>query len=187
MACRLSPSYPVAYPQASPCCLPLNPSLIMIWSSSSIEPDGPACLGRKYPLIIQPNPSVTAIGFFAPGSQQGLLTPYLPNPAPSFPTSPRVGYPRGLRPRLSQEPACFGAGRELRHSCLLNQQLPSSSVSDCGTTPAVAFSKIVGGSGAAKGEWPWQVSLWLRRKEHKCGAVLIADKWLLSAAHCFDM
>lgn len=54
-------------------------------------------------------------------------------------------------------------------------------------TPAVAFSKIVGGSGAAKGEWPWQVSLWLRRKEHKCGAVLIADKWLLSAAHCFDM
>ncbi|XP_026515487.1 transmembrane protease serine 9 [Terrapene carolina triunguis] len=58
---------------------------------------------------------------------------------------------------------------------------------NCGMTPAVAFSKIVGGSGAARGEWPWQVSLWLRRKEHKCGAVLIADKWLLSAAHCFDV
>nr|XP_032633598.1 transmembrane protease serine 9 [Chelonoidis abingdonii] len=58
---------------------------------------------------------------------------------------------------------------------------------NCGMTPAVAFSKIVGGSGAARGEWPWQVSLWLRRKEHKCGAVLIADKWLLSAAHCFDI
>uniref|UniRef100_A0A8D0EXF7 Peptidase S1 domain-containing protein n=1 Tax=Strix occidentalis caurina TaxID=311401 RepID=A0A8D0EXF7_STROC len=52
---------------------------------------------------------------------------------------------------------------------------------------ALAFSKIVGGSTAARGEWPWQVSLWLRRKEHKCGAVLIADRWLLSAAHCFDI
>ncbi|XP_026721050.1 transmembrane protease serine 9 isoform X2 [Athene cunicularia] len=58
---------------------------------------------------------------------------------------------------------------------------------DCGSTSALAFSKIVGGSTAARGEWPWQVSLWLRRKEHKCGAVLIADRWLLSAAHCFDI
>ncbi|NWV26852.1 TMPS9 protease, partial [Origma solitaria] len=58
---------------------------------------------------------------------------------------------------------------------------------DCGFTTALAFSKIVGGSSAARGEWPWQVSLWLRRKEHKCGAVLIADRWLLSAAHCFDI
>ncbi|XP_010084154.1 PREDICTED: transmembrane protease serine 9 [Pterocles gutturalis] len=58
---------------------------------------------------------------------------------------------------------------------------------DCGSTTALAFSKIVGGSTAARGEWPWQVSLWLQRKEHKCGAVLIADRWLLSAAHCFDI
>ncbi|MEE6487204.1 hypothetical protein FKM82_014831 [Ascaphus truei] len=58
---------------------------------------------------------------------------------------------------------------------------------DCGASPAVAFNKIVGGSGSLRGEWPWQVSLWLRRKEHKCGAVLIADRWLLSAAHCFDV
>ncbi|XP_030076163.1 transmembrane protease serine 9 isoform X2 [Microcaecilia unicolor] len=58
---------------------------------------------------------------------------------------------------------------------------------DCGTGPTLGFNKIVGGTGASRGEWPWQVSLWLRRKEHKCGAVLIADKWLLSAAHCFDI
>ncbi|XP_029466648.1 transmembrane protease serine 9 [Rhinatrema bivittatum] len=58
---------------------------------------------------------------------------------------------------------------------------------ECGTGPSIGFNKIVGGSAASRGEWPWQVSLWLRRKEHKCGAVLIAEKWLLSAAHCFDI
>ncbi|XP_068089840.1 transmembrane protease serine 9 isoform X2 [Hyperolius riggenbachi] len=58
---------------------------------------------------------------------------------------------------------------------------------DCGTAPVLPFNKIVGGSGSLRGEWPWQVSLWLRRKEHKCGAVLISDRWLLSAAHCFDI
>ncbi|XP_040273762.1 transmembrane protease serine 9 [Bufo bufo] len=58
---------------------------------------------------------------------------------------------------------------------------------DCGSAPVLPFNKIVGGSGSLRGEWPWQVSLWLRRKEHKCGAVLISDRWLLSAAHCFDI
>ncbi|DAA28622.1 transmembrane protease serine 11E-like [Bos indicus] len=57
----------------------------------------------------------------------------------------------------------------------------------CGTrrnkTPGQSL-RIVGGTEVQEGEWPWQTSLqW--DGIHRCGATLINDTWLVSAAHCF--
>ena len=52
--------------------------------------------------------------------------------------------------------------------------------------------KIVGGDAAAHGMFPWQVGI--RRgytisgifTSHYCGATIISEYWVLSAAHCFS-
>ncbi|XP_037928745.1 serine proteinase stubble-like [Teleopsis dalmanni] len=50
-------------------------------------------------------------------------------------------------------------------------------------------ARIVGGSNAAFGRWPWQISLRQWRTStylHKCGAALLNENWAITAAHCVD-
>ncbi|XP_012500787.1 PREDICTED: transmembrane protease serine 11A [Propithecus coquereli] len=45
-------------------------------------------------------------------------------------------------------------------------------------------NRIMSGDIAAKAAWPWQASL-QRNNIHQCGATLISNTWLVTAAHCF--
>uniref|UniRef100_A0A671F7K6 Transmembrane protease serine n=1 Tax=Rhinolophus ferrumequinum TaxID=59479 RepID=A0A671F7K6_RHIFE len=49
---------------------------------------------------------------------------------------------------------------------------------------SATYDRIKGGSAAQEGEWPWQASL-KKNGQHHCGASLISEKYLVTAAHCF--
>ncbi|XP_045139991.1 atrial natriuretic peptide-converting enzyme [Echinops telfairi] len=58
---------------------------------------------------------------------------------------------------------------------------------DCGRRPAARMNKrILGGRTSRPGRWPWQCSLQSDPSGHICGCVLIAKKWVLTVAHCFE-
>ncbi|XP_022356067.1 serine protease 56 [Enhydra lutris kenyoni] len=81
---------------------------------------------------------------------------------------PGAGHPRPLAPLL-QDPAEPGPCGERRPSAV---------------NVTRAHGRIVGGSAAPPGAWPWLVRLQLGGQP-LCGGVLVAASWVLTAAHCF--
>nr|XP_030736555.1 transmembrane protease serine 11A isoform X7 [Globicephala melas] len=61
----------------------------------------------------------------------------------------------------------------------------SVEVNGCGKRAVpLIVNRIISGEIAGKSSWPWQASL-QHNDIHQCGATLISNTWLVTAAHCF--
>uniref|UniRef100_A0A8C3QMC8 Transmembrane serine protease 15 n=1 Tax=Cyanoderma ruficeps TaxID=181631 RepID=A0A8C3QMC8_9PASS len=72
-----------------------------------------------------------------------------------------------------------------REHCLDNLVIHlQCNIQSCGKHLATQNNgRIVGGSDARRGAWPWIVSLHFNLQP-VCGASLVSDEWLVTAAHC---
>ncbi|KAM7398564.1 hypothetical protein PAMA_006458 [Pampus argenteus] len=80
-------------------------------------------------------------------------------------------------------------GSPIQSQLMYSKSCPASAVGlhcvECGQVSPSPSTRIVGGTEAVKGAWPWQVSLQIL-SQHICGGSIISSYWIVSAAHCFE-
>lgn len=62
----------------------------------------------------------------------------------------------------------------------------NSSSSAVSTNRFGQIGKVVNGRDAVRGAYPWQVMLWDHARHVFCGGAIINERWIITAAHCFD-
>ncbi|NXF80084.1 TM11E protease, partial [Sclerurus mexicanus] len=96
---------------------------------------------------------------------------------------------RVLRRRLKTTSTQLDVDQSTIRLTELNKEKGDNLLNNCCGIRRQAFSftgveRIIGGQRAREGEWPWQASIQLDGT-HRCGASIISNTWLVTAAHCF--
>ncbi|TKC34446.1 hypothetical protein EI555_012747 [Monodon monoceros] len=75
--------------------------------------------------------------------------------------------------------------KKISNTRALSINASSVEVNGCGKRAVpLIVNRITSGEIAGKSSWPWQASL-QHNNIHQCGATLISNTWLVTAAHCF--